>query len=58
MSGFYSMDKFNNTELPPKEAFYSKLKQSSITDEEYKQGLDSWNNTGRKTIGDYMMLYL
>ena len=27
---FDSVDKPNNTELPPKEAFYSKLKQCSI----------------------------
>ena len=52
------MDTLNNTELPPKEAFYSKLKQSSISDKEYKQALDCWNNTGCETIKDYMMLYL
>ena len=27
-----SVDKLNNTELPPKEAFYSKLKRSGLTD--------------------------
>ena len=30
-----SMDKFNNTQLPPKEAFSSKIKQCDNTDEEY-----------------------
>ena len=56
---FDSMDKLNNTELPPKEAFYSKLKQSGITDKEYQQAaLDRWNNTGCNTIEDYKMLYL
>ena len=34
------------------------MKQSGITDIEYKQALDCWNNTGCKTIEDYMMLYL
>ena len=29
-----STDKLSNTELPPKEAVYSKLKQSGITDKE------------------------
>ena len=53
-----SMDKLNNTEPPPKEAFYSMLKQSSISDKEYKQALVCWNSTGCKTIEDYMMLYL
>ena len=37
---FDSMVKLNNTELTPKEAFYSKLKQSGITDKEYQQALD------------------
>ena len=55
---FDSMDKLKNTELPPKEAFYSKLKQNSITDKEYKQALDCWNKTECLTIKDYMMLYL
>ena len=43
-----SIDKLNNTELPPKEAFYSKLKQSGITDKEYQQAIDCWNKTGYK----------
>ena len=55
---FDIMEKLNNTELPTKEAFYSKLKQSGITDKEYQQALDCWNNTGCNTIEDYMMLYL
>ena len=53
-----SMDTLSNTELPPKEPFYSKLKQNSITDKEYKQAVDCWNNTGCETIKDFMMLYL
>ena len=40
-----SIDKINNAELPPKDAFYSKMKQSGITDKKYKQALDCWNNT-------------
>ena len=52
------MDKLTNTEVPPKETFYSKLKQNSITDKEYKQAVDCWNNTGCETIKDFMMLYL
>ena len=52
------MDRLNNTELPPKEAFCSKLKQNSITDKVYKQAIDCWNNTGCNIIEDYMMLYL
>ena len=36
---FDSIDKLYETTLPPKEAFYSKLKQSGITDKEYKQAI-------------------
>ena len=55
---FDSIDKLHETSLPPKEGFYSKLKQRGITDKEYKQAIDCWNNTGCETIKDYMMLYL
>ena len=55
---FDSIDKLNETTLPPRETFYSKLKQSGITDKEYKQATDCWNDTGCKSIKDYMMLYL
>ena len=55
---FDSLDKLYETTLPPKGAFYSKLKQSGITDKEYKQAIDCWNKTGCETIKDYMMLYL
>ena len=54
---FDSIDKLHETTLPPKEAFYSKLKQSCITDKEYKQAIDCWNNSGCKSIKVYMMLY-
>ena len=53
-----SIDNLHETTLPPKEAFYSKLRQSGITDNEYKQAIDCWNSTGCKSIKDYMMLYL
>ena len=52
------MQKLNKTELPPKEAFYSKLKQNSIKDNENKQAIDCWNNTGCGIIKDYITLYL
>ena len=52
------IDKLNETLLPPKEAFYSKLKQSGITDKQYKQAMNRWKDTGCKSTKDYMMLYL
>ena len=56
--GFDSIDKLNEISLPPKEALYSMLKQSGITDKEYKQAIDCWKDTGCETIKHYMMLYL
>ena len=53
---FDSIDKLHETTLLPKKAFYSKLKQSGITDKEYNQAIDCWNNTGCETIKDYRML--
>ena len=35
-----------------------KLKQSGITDKEYKQAIDCWKDTKCETIKDYMTLYL
>ena len=55
---FDSIDKLRETTLPPKEAFYSKLKQSGVTDKEYKKAIDCWKDTKCETIKDYMMLYL
>ena len=55
---FDSIDKLHETTLPPKEAFYSKLKQIGITDKENKQAIDCWKDTKCEAIRDYMMLYL
>ena len=55
---FDSIDKLHETTLTPKEAFFSKLKQSGITDKEYKQAIDCWKDTKCETIKNYMMLYL
>ena len=55
---FDSIDKLHETTLPLKETFYSKLKQCGITDKEYNQAINCWNNTGCETKKDYMMLYL
>ena len=37
---------------------YYSNEESGITDKEYKQAIDCWNNTGCETIKDYMILYL
>lgn len=50
--------KFKETKLPPQEAFYSKLKQSGISDEDYVHANRVWNTFGMKTMRDYHNLYL
>ena len=46
---FDSIDKLHETTLPPKEAFFSKLKESGITDKEYKQAVYFWKDTKCET---------
>ena len=52
-----SKEKFKETKLPPKEAFYSKLSGEGITDEDYKHALNVWNAFEMKTLKDYHELY-
>ena len=53
-----SFEKFNETSLPPKEKFYSKLNKRHITDEEYELACQVWKTFKCKTMGDYHDLYL
>ena len=53
-----SICKFDETQLPSKDAFYSKLSDEDITDEEYQHALNVWNEFHCKNIRDYHDLYL
>ena len=53
-----SIDKLNETQLPPIEAFYSTLKQEIITEEEYQHAQKVWNTFNCQTLLDYHKLYL
>ena len=53
-----SIDKFSETQLPPKSEFYSKLNNEDIPDSDYKHALNVWNTLNCKTIRDYHDLYL
>ena len=53
-----SLDKLNETQLPPIEAFYSTLKQETITEEEYQHAQKVWNTFNCQTLLDYHKLYL
>ena len=55
---FDSFEKFNTTELPPKEAFYSEMNEECITDEEYARAQNVWTAFNCQTFQDYHDLYL
>ena len=51
------MKKLDETSLPPKDAFYSKLTGESITDEDYQQAQTVWKEFNIETMKDYHNLY-
>ena len=53
-----SFEKFNEPSLPPKEAFYSKLTKSGITDEDYVHAKQVWEAFECENLGDYHDIYL
>ena len=61
--GFYpyeymdSEEKFNDTKIPPREAFYSKLSGRGITEKDYKHVWNVWNSFKMKTFKEYHELY-
>ena len=50
--------RFNETKLPPKEAFYSRLRDCEITDEDYQHAQKVWKAFGCTRFMDYHDLYL
>ena len=52
------MEKLSETQLPPKEEFYSKLNDENITDDDYQHAINVWNTFNCQTIRDYHNLYL
>ena len=55
---FDSMAKFDNVELPPRDAFYSNLNEEGITEEEYERAQAVWSKFNCRTFKDYHDLYL
>ena len=53
-----SWGRFDETNLPPKENFFSKLYGDHITDEDYAHAQKVWETFGCKTLGDYHGLYV
>ena len=50
--------KFDQTELPAKEQFYSVLNSQHITNGEYNHATKVWETFNIKTMGEYHDLYL
>ena len=52
------IEKFSEEKLPPKEAFYSKLNDCGVSDEDYAHAKKVWKEFGIKNLGEYHDLYL
>ena len=52
-----SLEKLNDAHLPPHEEFYSKLKNSNITEEDYKCCQQVWESEGMQTMRDFLVWY-
>ena len=50
-------DKFKETKLPPREAFYSKLNMVGVREEDYEHARRVWKKFGLKDLGEYHDLY-
>ena len=53
-----SIERLKERKLPPKEAFYSKLDDEDISNEDYQHALNVWNTFKCQTLQDYHDLYL
>ena len=53
-----SIEKLIETQLPPKEEFYSKLNDEHVTHDDYQHSLNVWNTFQCRTLRDYHDLYL
>ena len=47
-----SFQRFEEKQLPPKDAFYNELKQEHISDEDYEYVQKVWSTLGMETLGD------
>ena len=53
-----SFQKFQETQLPPKEAFYSDLTGEDCSDKDYDHAQQVWTTFGCRSLQDYHNLYL
>ena len=55
---YFDSIEMKDTNLPPKEEFFSMLRNGHIKDPEYKHTQEVWQNFGCKTVADYHKSYL
>ena len=53
-----SWDRFEETQRPPIEAFYSNLNMTNISEDDYQHVQKVWKEFGIRNLGDYHNLYL
>ena len=53
-----SRDKFEETKFPPREQFYSHLKEESVSENDYAHALKVWNEFNIQNMRQYHDLYL
>ena len=51
------LDKLNETLLPPHAAFYSSLKNTNITEQEYEYCQQVWEENNMQTFEDFLVWY-
>ena len=49
------LDKLNETSLPPHAAFYSSLKNTNITEQEYEYCQQVWEENNMQTFEDFVV---
>ncbi|KAL8570241.1 hypothetical protein ACOMHN_029941 [Nucella lapillus] len=52
-----SLDKLQETSLPPHSAFHSSLKNTNITEEEYRQCQSAWAEHNMTSLKDFLVWY-
>ena len=53
-----SWKRFNETELPSKDKFYSTLNPEDISDDDYAHAINVWNTFNINNLGEYRDLYV
>ena len=51
-------EKFEETDLPPEDAFYNRLNMKGISDQDHAHVQQAWNTIEKKTLGCYHDTYL